>query len=92
MSTLTASDLADLAERYAEIPWAVYAQGLDRVLTHEIPDVPEGSPGNCLLDRVSAIALAEQLEEDAAAVATLHGVTIELTAHVLHHGIVWTPR
>lgn len=92
MPGLTASDLADFAERYAETPWAVYVQGIDRVLTSEIPDVPGGALGNRVLERETAIALAEQLVEDAASITALHGVTVEMTAYVLHHGIVWTVR
>jgi len=86
---LTPDDLADFADRYLDLPWAVYLQGLDQVLTCPCLCLPADGCGRAF-DRESAVQLAQMVSRDATVGSALHGVqSVEITPHVLHHGIVW---
>jgi hypothetical protein len=96
VAELTTRDQATLAERFIDVPWCVYAQGLDEVAYCEhAPFDHLPTRGRCIapFDEARAIAFAEGLRTAADAAATLPGVTIpEITAYVLFHGIVWARR
>lgn len=96
MAHLTEQDRATLAERFIDVPWCVYAQGLDQVFYCEHDDTFIRHSQTCAdpFDADRALAFATQLAADVAAARTIHGVTTipDITAYVLWHGIIWTRR
>ena len=96
MAELTTQDQATLAERFIDVPWCVYAQGLDEVFycEHE-PSDHAATGGRCVdpFERIRAIAFAENLRKSADDAAAHHGVIVpEITPFVLWHGVVRTYR
>lgn len=90
MPHLTEQDQAVLADRLIDIPWAVYLQGVDRIVY--CPCLCLQQPCPDAFNTGSADKFARRSARTAS-VFTPDGVEqVEVTAYVLHYGVVWSYR
>lgn len=94
MAELTRQDQAVLADRFIDVPWCVYVQGLDEVFCCETGDGDHPVEGCARpFDRERATVFAGNVRKSSDALAAMPGVQApEITAFVLWHGIVWVVR
>jgi len=86
---LADQDVAELAARHIDTPWAVHLH-----VDGPIPDstITDKAPGVPLI-RLTALKFAERIRETTAACRHLHGLEyFPVEPYVLHYGIVWTQR
>lgn len=90
MARLTEQDQASLAERLIDIPWAVYLQGVDRIIY--CPCLCLQQPCIDAFNSGSADKFARATGRTASVFDRGGLAEVEVTAYVLHYGVVWTYR
>lgn len=92
MPHLTEQDQAVLADRLIDIPWAVYLQGVDRIIY--CPCLCLQQP--CVHGNAFNMGAAHDFATTAGKTASVLGAggvaEVEVTAYVLHYGVVWSYR